>query len=109
MTVNLLSLCSTIPTGYREPWARTDDVISVSPLPLPSPVPSTLHLLLDAALASSADPYAVHLTSSSSTIFLKGTDIKTYLESIVSEASGVRVVDFSELKSAAPAEKPAAA
>lgn len=41
----------------------------------------------------------MHLTSSSSTILLKGTDIKLYLESLVGEGegSGVKVVDFAEL------------
>ncbi|KAK4689110.1 prolyl-tRNA synthetase, partial [Tremellales sp. Uapishka_1] len=79
--------------------ASKDDV---SPLPLPAPVPETLHLLLDSALASSSSSHALHLTASSSTILLKGTDIKSYLESIVSAAEGVKVVDFAELKNAAP-------
>lgn len=85
--------------------ASKDDV---SALPLPTPVPSTLHLLLDAALASSADEHAIHLTSSSSTIFLKGTDIKQYLESLVQgrEGDGVQIVDFKEIKANAPAPPP---
>ncbi len=81
--------------------ASKDDV---SPLPLSTPIPSTLHLLLDSSLASSSAEHAVHLTSSSSTILLRGSDIKTYLESLVSgEGSGVRIVNFQELKSSNPA------
>jgi prolyl-tRNA synthetase len=77
----------------------------VSPLPLPTPVRSSLHLLLDSTLAGSSAEHAVHLTSSSSTILLKGTDIKLYLESLVGEGegSGVKVVDFAEMAAAKPA------
>ena len=77
--------------------ASKDDVSSLA---LPAPVPSSLHLVLDSALASSSTPYAVHLTSSSSTIVIKGKEIKTYLESLGGE---VKVVDFAELKAYAPA------
>lgn len=41
----------------------------------------------------------MHLTSSTSTILLKGVDIKKYLDSLVGE---VRVVDFGELTKSAP-------
>jgi len=78
----------------------------VSPLPLPSPVPETLHLLLDSEVANSTAEHAVHLTSSSSTILLKGVDIKSYLESLVSNKDGVKIVDFKEIKANAPAPPP---
>lgn len=48
----------------------------------------------------------MHLTASSSTILLKGSDIKAYLDSLV-QGEGVKIVDFAELKSDAPV--PAAA
>jgi prolyl-tRNA synthetase len=82
------------------PSASSKD--DVSALPLPTPVPSTLHLLLDSALAASSAEHAVHLTASSSTILLKGSDIKAYLDSLV-QGEGVKIVDFAELKSEAPA------
>lgn len=85
--------------------ASKDDV---SALPLPSPVPTTLFVLLDSALASSSDAYALHLTSSASTVFLKGTELKAYLESLTATPEGVRVVDFAELKANAPAPAPRA-
>jgi prolyl-tRNA synthetase len=78
----------------------------VSPLPLPTPIPSTLNLVLDAAVAESAEQHAVHLTSSSSTILLKGSDIKSYLESLYEGGQGVKVVDFKEIKASAPAPQP---
>ncbi|ORY30023.1 putative proline-tRNA ligase [Naematelia encephala] len=74
----------------------------VSPLPLPSPIPSTLHVILDSLVANSTAEHALHLTSSSSTILLRGVDVKAYLESLVQGETGVRVVDFEELKSKAP-------
>lgn len=86
--------------------ASKDDVSALS---LPAPVPSTLFILLDSALASSSDSFALHLTSSSSTVLLKGTEIKSYLESLTETPEGVRVVDFAELKAAAPAPAPKAA
>ncbi|WVQ78598.1 proline-tRNA ligase [Cryptococcus sp. DSM 104549] len=83
--------------------ASKDDV---SALALPTPVPETLHVLLDAAVAQSEENHAVHLTSSATTILLKGSDIKTYLDSLI-QGDGVRVVDFAELQASAPAPAPA--
>lgn len=74
----------------------------VSALPLSSPVPETLHVLLDSVLANSSSEYAVHLSKSSSTILLKGADIKQYLDSLVKKEGGVEVVDFAVLKAAQP-------
>ncbi|KGB79560.3 hypothetical protein CNBG_5398 [Cryptococcus deuterogattii R265] len=87
--------------------ASKDDV---SAFALPKPVPETLHLLLDAELAKSEEQHAVHLTSSATTLLIKGSDIKAYLDSLV-EGEGVKVVDFAELKASAhaPAEKKPAA
>jgi prolyl-tRNA synthetase len=77
----------------------------VSALPLASPAPAELKVILDATLASSNDEYAVHLAQSSTTILLKGKDIKVYLDSLINE--GVEVVDFAALKAAQPAPSPA--
>ncbi|EJT51495.1 proline-tRNA ligase [Trichosporon asahii var. asahii CBS 2479] len=89
------------------PSAESKD--DVSALPLPSPVPSTLFIVLDKAVASSSDLFALHLTTSASTVFLKGTDVKAYLESIAPSPEAVRVVDFAELKANAPAPQAKAA
>jgi prolyl-tRNA synthetase len=82
------------------PSAESKD--DVSPLPLPTPIPSTLHLVLDSVLAGSEGVYAVHLGSSSSTILLKGVQIKEYLESLKGDGEGVKVVDFKELAGSQP-------
>lgn len=89
------------------PTAASKD--DVSPLPLAS-IPSTLFLLLDQALATSDELHAVHMSASSSTVLLKGTEIKAYLESLKEgEGEGVKVVDFSEFKSEPKEEKKPAA
>ncbi|OWZ80070.1 proline-tRNA ligase [Cryptococcus neoformans Bt85] len=88
--------------------ASKDDV---SAFALPKPVPETLHLLLDAKLAKSEEQHAIHLTSSATTLLIKGSDIKAYLDNLV-EGEGVKVIDFAELKASAPApieKTPAAA
>jgi len=77
----------------------------VSPLPLSS-IPETLHLLIDQKLADSQEEHAVHLTASSSTVLIKGGDLKAYLESL-KEGGEVKIVDFTQVRAAAPA--PAAA
>jgi prolyl-tRNA synthetase len=83
------------------PSASTKD--DVSPLPLPTPIPETLYLVLDKVVAGSEEVYAVHLGKSSSTILMKGVEIKQYLESLGGGKEGVRVVDFEELAAANPA------
>ncbi|WVQ76515.1 proline-tRNA ligase [Cryptococcus sp. DSM 104548] len=74
----------------------------VSALAVPAPKAETLHLLLDAALAQSDDAFALHLTTSATTVLIKGSDIKKYLDNIAG-GEGVKVVDFAELKASAPA------
>ena len=86
------------------PSASTKD--DVSPLPLPSPVPATLYLCLDSILATSAEIYGVHLSDSSKTVLLKGSDMARYLESL---GGKVQVVDFEALKAAAPPAPPPSA
>lgn len=68
----------------------------VSPLPLSS-IPETLHCLLDQKLAESQEEHAVHLTASSTTVLIKGGDLKSYLESL-KEGGDVKLVDFSQVK-----------
>ncbi|ODN75029.1 bifunctional glutamate/proline-tRNA ligase [Cryptococcus amylolentus CBS 6039] len=79
--------------------ASKDDV---SALAVPAPKAETLHLLLDAALAQSEDAFALHLTTSATTVLIKGSEIKKYLDNVAG-GEGVKVVDFAELKAAAPA------
>jgi prolyl-tRNA synthetase len=77
----------------------------VSPLPLSS-IPETLHLLIDQKLAESQEEHAVHLTASSSTVLIKGGDLKSYLESL-QQGGEVKIVDFDKVK--AEPRAPAAA
>jgi hypothetical protein len=66
--------------------------------------------VLDSSISSSTSIFAVHALSSSSTVFLSGKDLVSYLRSL--EVGDVRVqeVDFQTLKNepAAPAAPPTA-
>ena len=73
--------------------ASKDDV---SPLSLSS-IPETLFLLIDQKLAESTEEHAVHLTASSSTVLIKGSELKSYLESL-SQGGEVRTTDFTQVK-----------
>ncbi|EIW66374.1 hypothetical protein TREMEDRAFT_45824 [Tremella mesenterica DSM 1558] len=82
------------------PAAQTPE--DVSPLLLTSPIPETLHVVLDAALAESEEIFAIHGTTSGSSVLLKGTEIKIWLESLGGE---VQVVDFGEAVTAPKKEE----
>lgn len=86
------------------PSAATKD--DVSPLPLSS-IPETLYLLIDQKLAESSEEHAVHLTASSSTVLIKGSELKSYLESLA-QGGEVRVTDFTQVKAEPRAPAPAA-
>lgn len=90
---------SVLPTA-----ASKDDV---SPLPLSS-IPEALYLLIDQKLAESTEEHAVHLTASSSTVLIKGSELKSYLESLA-QGGEVRVTDFTKVKAEPRAPAPAAA
>jgi prolyl-tRNA synthetase len=47
-------------------------------------------------------PYALHASSSSSTVFLKGKDVVAYLRSPETTETKLNVLDFSELASSSP-------
>ncbi|WWC69131.1 proline-tRNA ligase [Kwoniella pini CBS 10737] len=92
------------------PSSNSKDDVSV--LALPFPKDENIYLILDKSLANSEDQFALHLTSSSTTILLKGLDIKTYLESLIQgegDKQIVKLVDFDELKANAPTAPPAGA
>ncbi|WWC89706.1 proline-tRNA ligase [Kwoniella dendrophila CBS 6074] len=84
---------------------NSKDDISVLSLQGP-PIDENLHVLLDKSIAESEnqeEKFALHLTESSSTILLKGQDIKSYLNSLTPTNDGIKIVDFAELKANAPA------
>lgn len=62
--------------------------------------------VIDASIASSSATFAIHASSSSSTLFLSGKDIVTYLKSLETEDVKIEEVDFAALKTDAPAPKP---
>ncbi|WWD01051.1 proline-tRNA ligase [Kwoniella sp. B9012] len=84
------------------PSSASKDDVSALALPANPTIDENIHLILDQSLAQSQDQHALHLTSSNTTILLKGQDIKSYLDSI-SKDNAVRLVDFAELKASAPA------
>ncbi|KIJ61451.1 hypothetical protein HYDPIDRAFT_137771 [Hydnomerulius pinastri MD-312] len=63
--------------------------------------------VIDSSIASSSATFAIHASSSSSTIFLSGKDIVSYLQSLETDELKVQEVDFAALKTEAPAAKPA--
>ncbi|GHJ87251.1 hypothetical protein NliqN6_3653 [Naganishia liquefaciens] len=97
------------------PGVQSKDDLSI--LLLPAPLAPTLHVLIDEALVSSSAPIAIHGSSSASTVFLAGAQIKSFLESLqdaqTNAAEGavaqIRVVDFTAMKKDEVAEKPAGA
>lgn len=62
--------------------------------------------VIDASIASSSATFAVHACSSSSTLFLSGKDIVTYLKSLETEGVKVEEVDFDAIKTDGPTTKP---
>jgi prolyl-tRNA synthetase len=61
--------------------------------------------VLDSSLSSSSSLYAVHPSTSDSTIFLSGTDLAKFLISLAHKdnSNAIKLVDFAALKSATPA------
>lgn len=62
--------------------------------------------VVDTSIASSDATFAIHACSSSSTLFLSGKDIVTYLESLETEDVKIEKVDFAALKVDGPTLKP---
>ncbi|TFK41600.1 hypothetical protein BDQ12DRAFT_599985 [Crucibulum laeve] len=82
------------------------DKNSLSPLAVTSESFPKVLTILDSTIASSKSTFAVHANSSSSTLFLSGADIVTYLKSLEGDKSKVVEFDFG---AALPAAAPAAA
>jgi len=64
--------------------------------------------VLDSAISSSSEIFAVRASASEATVFLYGTDISKYLSALETADTKVQVVDFAALKAdlvgAAPAK-----
>ncbi|KAM6492523.1 prolyl-tRNA synthetase [Amanita muscaria] len=80
----------------------------LSPLALTQNTFSRVTTVVDASIGSDTI-YALHASSSSSTVFLKGKDVIAYLRSLETTETKPNVLDFSELaSSSAPAPAPVA-
>lgn len=77
---------------------------SVSPLALTSTTFPKVQTVIDASLLSAADTlFAVHANSSSTTAFIKGSDIVQYIKSLETDAAKVSELDLAALTTGAPA------
>jgi len=83
-------------------------IVAVSPLSISADVFPKVITVLDSAISSSSDVFAVRASASEATIFLHGTDISKYLATLETADTKVQVVDFAALKAepvgAAPAK-----
>ncbi|KAF9050963.1 prolyl-tRNA synthetase [Hymenopellis radicata] len=87
------------------------DKDSLSPLALNASNFSKVVIVVDASIASSSSQFALHALSSSSTAFLTGKEILSYLKSLETSESKLQEFDLADTSSAAPApaaSKPAA-
>lgn len=55
-------------------------------------------IVLDSAISSSPEVFAVRASASEATVFLHGTDISKYLSALETADTKVQVVDFAALK-----------
>ncbi|KAG8894431.1 hypothetical protein FRC01_012979, partial [Tulasnella sp. 417] len=83
------------------------DKDSVSPVSLDATSFPKVLTVLDQSLASSDSLFAIHAGSSSSTIFLKGSEIASYVLSLQTAENKVQTLDFAALKAEAAAAAPA--
>jgi prolyl-tRNA synthetase len=83
-------------------------ILTVSPLALTKDNFPKVVTVLDSSIASSTAPLAIRANSSSSTIFLSGKDIASYVKSLETSETKVVELDFAALRaetvSAAPAQ-----
>jgi prolyl-tRNA synthetase len=70
----------------------------VTPLALDSQTFPRVQTALDSSLKTSSSLFAVHAFASDTTVFLKGSDITTYLSSLETADVKVQEIDFVELK-----------
>ena len=75
--------------------------IAVSPLTLDAQTFPKVVTVVDASLATSTAPLAIRASSSSSTLFLSGKDILTYLRTLETAETKLIEVDFAALKTEA--------
>ncbi|PFH46548.1 hypothetical protein AMATHDRAFT_50963 [Amanita thiersii Skay4041] len=77
------------------------DKNSLSPLALTHQTFSRVQTVVDASIESSSSDavYALHASSSSSTVFLTGKDLLAYLRSLETDTTKLQVLDFTELAS----------
>ncbi|ETW75944.1 hypothetical protein HETIRDRAFT_330361 [Heterobasidion irregulare TC 32-1] len=74
---------------------------SLSPLALDAQTFPKVVTVVDASLATSTAPLAIRASSSSSTLFLSGRDILTYLRTLETAETKLIEVDFAALKTEA--------
>lgn len=78
----------------------------VSPLALNASNFSKVVTVVDASIASSSSHFALHALSSSSTAFLSGTEIISYLKSLETSETKLHELDLAESAPAASAPAP---
>ncbi|KAF8621767.1 hypothetical protein AX15_007505 [Amanita polypyramis BW_CC] len=83
------------------------DKNSLSPLALTEKTFSRVTTVVDVSIDSDT-VYALHASSSSSTVFLKGKDVLAYLRSLENQENKLELINFSELGSAPAATASAA-
>ncbi|PPQ69797.1 hypothetical protein CVT24_003073 [Panaeolus cyanescens] len=81
---------------------------SLSPFSITESVFPKVVTVLDSTIATSSSVFAIHANSSSETIFVKGTEIESYLKKLETEDRKVQDLDFSTLASVAPIAQAAA-
>ncbi|KAG8955439.1 hypothetical protein FRC04_008790 [Tulasnella sp. 424] len=82
------------------------DKDSVSPVSLDATSFPKVLTVLDQSLASSDSLFAIHASSNSSTIFLKGSEIASYILSLQTADAKVQTIDFAALKAEAATAAP---
>jgi prolyl-tRNA synthetase len=81
----------------------------VSPLALTKDNFSRVATVVDSTISSTTAPFAIHANSSTSTVFLSGSDILKYLKSLETDSTKLNELDFTNLVATAPAAETATA
>jgi prolyl-tRNA synthetase len=82
---------------------------TVSPLALTADNFSRVTTVVDSTISTASAPLAVHNNSSSSTLFLSGSEVLRHLKSLETDSTKLHELDFSNLAGAAIANAPGAA
>ncbi|KAJ7065919.1 hypothetical protein B0H15DRAFT_794505 [Mycena belliarum] len=77
------------------------DKNSLSPLALNQTVFPKVVTVVDSSIATSTSVFAMHALSSSSTLFMSGKDIATYLRHLETDSVKIQELDFSQLAGSA--------